>query len=245
MTVRLREGVRWHDRRPLTADDVAFTFQFVAERAHPRFTAQVTEIESVEAIDPLTVVFDLSRPSLGFDDQPLADVPILPRHLWEQLPAGRLAPTGLPVGSGPYRLVRAQERGGYVFRASRDYFGGRPAVDRIDVPIIRQEAATLRLPPRGARGVGVHQGVRHSRQALLPARAGVGGRARCAGSPSTAGISRPAERLWLSPGEKANVGAVGGDALGRDGCAHQRACGNAKRLEGATWPARSQIANES
>jgi len=140
VTVRLRPGVRWHDGRQLTADDVAFTFQFVAERAHPRFTTQVTEIESVQAIDPLTVVFDLRRPSLGFDDQPLADVPILPRHLWKALPADQLAPTGLPVGSGPYRLLRSQRRGGYVFRANRGYFRGRPAVDRIEVPIIRQEA---------------------------------------------------------------------------------------------------------
>jgi len=140
VTVRLRPGVRWHDGRPLTAEDVAFTFRFVAERPHPRFTTQVTDIESVRAIDPLTVVFDLRRPSLGFDDQPLADVPILPRHLWEPLPADQIAPSGLPVGSGPYRLSRAQKRGGYAFRANRGYFKGNPAVDRIEVPIIRQEA---------------------------------------------------------------------------------------------------------
>lgn len=139
VTVRLRRGVRWHDGRPLTADDVAFTFRFVAERAHPRFTTQVTEVESVRAVDRLTVVFDLRRPALGFEDQPLADVPILPRHLWEGLPPDQPAPNGLPVGSGPYRLVRSSPRRGYVFQANDGYFKGRPTVGRIEMPIIRDE----------------------------------------------------------------------------------------------------------
>ena len=137
VTVRIRKGVRWHDGRRLSADDVAFTFEFVAGRFHPRFTPQVSDVESVRATGQRTVAIDLRRSSLGFDDQPLADLPILPRHLWEGLAAGEV-PRGLPVGTGPYRLVRAQ-RSGYAFRASKRYFKGRPRVERIEVPIIRQE----------------------------------------------------------------------------------------------------------
>jgi peptide/nickel transport system substrate-binding protein len=139
LTIRLREGVRWHDGRALDAEDVAFTFQYVAGRFHPRFTAQLADVEQVQATDRLTVTIDLRRPSLGFDDQPLADLPILPRHLWEGLPAGRDAPAGLPVGSGPYRLVEADPDEGYAFRANRTYFKGRPGVERIEVPIINDE----------------------------------------------------------------------------------------------------------
>ncbi len=139
LTITLRQGVRWHDGRPLTADDVAFTFQFVAGHFHPRFTPELGDIDRVRATGPLTVTIDLRRVSLGFEDQPLADLPILPRHLWQGLPRGQPAPAGLPVGSGPYRLVRAEPSTGYVFAANHAYFEGAPRVEQIRVPIIHQE----------------------------------------------------------------------------------------------------------
>jgi peptide/nickel transport system substrate-binding protein len=134
--VTLRRGARWHDGRPLTAADVVFTFRYMKTHVHPRFTPQLRELADVTATDPLTVVFTLRHPALGFEDQPLADVPILPRHLWERLAPGRLAPAGLPVGSGPYRLVRHVVGRSYRFESNRGYVRGRPAIDRIDVPII-------------------------------------------------------------------------------------------------------------
>ncbi len=128
LTIRLHEGVRWHDGRPLTAADVAFTFAYFAERFHPRFTPQLEAVRGVEALDPQTVEITLSHSSPGFSDQPLSDVPILPRHLWERLPQGTAAPEGLPVGSGPYRLVEHERGTRYRFVANRGYFLGRPTV---------------------------------------------------------------------------------------------------------------------
>jgi peptide/nickel transport system substrate-binding protein len=137
LTVRLRSGVRWHDGRALTAADVAFTFRYVAAHYQPRFTPQLTDVRRVRQTGRLTATIDLSRPSLGFDDQPLADLPILPRHLWQGLPAGRLVPAGPAVGSGPYRLVSAGRKGGYLLRANRGYFRGAPRIAEIRMPIDR------------------------------------------------------------------------------------------------------------
>ena len=136
IVVTLRRGLRWQDGRALTSADVAFTFGYMKTHFNPRFTPQLRELAGVRATGPLTVVFDLRAPALGFEDQPLADVPILPRHLWQNLPRGRLAPAGLPVGSGPYRLTRHVAGRSYRFQADPRYFRGRPAVDRIDVPIV-------------------------------------------------------------------------------------------------------------
>jgi len=144
ITLRLRDGVRWHDGRPLTASDVAFTFDFFAARPHPRFTPQLLDVQQVRAVDPLTVAITLGEPAPGFADQPLADLPILPRHIWEGLPEDRLAPSGLPVGSGPYRLVAHEPGRRYRFRANRRYFLGRPRVGRIEVPIVRDFDSTVR-----------------------------------------------------------------------------------------------------
>ncbi|MCP9490785.1 MAG: ABC transporter substrate-binding protein [Solirubrobacteraceae bacterium MAG38_C4-C5] len=144
LTIRLPEGVRWHDGRALTAADVAFTYSYFAERFHPRFTPQLEAVRSVEALDAQTVEFTLSHPSPGFSDQPLSDVPILPQHLWEGLPRGASAPEGLPVGSGPYRLVEHRREAGYRFEANRGYFLGRPTVENIDVPFIADFDRTVR-----------------------------------------------------------------------------------------------------
>lgn len=132
VTVRLREGARWHDGRALTARDVKFSYDYFAERYQARFTPQLEAIESVEVLDELTVAFNLSHPSPGFE-QPLSDVPIIPRHLWEGLGRGE-TPPGPPVGSGPYRLVESTPGERYVFRANEDYFLGRPRVATLELP---------------------------------------------------------------------------------------------------------------
>lgn len=147
VTVRLHEDATWHDGQPVTADDVVFTFEFVADRFHPRFTPQLEAVQEITAADDATVVVDLAHPSPGFKDQPLADLPILPEHLWAGLGEGQV-PDGLPVGSGPYRLVAHQEGESYRFEAREGYFRGEPAVPAVEVPIIRTARETLRALER-------------------------------------------------------------------------------------------------
>ena len=148
LTIQLVDDARWHDGRPVTAEDVVFTFQHVAARFHPRFTPEVAPVAGVEATGATTVAVTLEHPAPGFADQPLADLPILPAHLWRGLPADKLAPDGLPVGSGPYRLVDHQPGERYRFEAFPDWFRGRPAVDAVEVPVIGDAEDTLRALER-------------------------------------------------------------------------------------------------
>jgi peptide/nickel transport system substrate-binding protein len=143
LTIRLRPDARWHDGRRVSAADVAFTFGFMKTHPQPRFTPQLADVERVTATGPLTATIDLRRPAAGFEDQPLADVPILPSHLWRNLPAGRRAPAGLAVGSGPYRLISASRTAGYVLRANPDYFRGAPRIRELRVPIIDDAEETF------------------------------------------------------------------------------------------------------
>jgi peptide/nickel transport system substrate-binding protein len=172
LVVRLRRGVRWQDGRPLTAADVAFTLRYVAAHYHPRFTPQLAAVRRVRVTGPLTATIELRHPALGFEQQPLADLPILPRHLWQDLPAGRGAPAGPAVGSGPYRLVSADRRDGYLLRANRAYFRGAPRVSEIRVPIIprpdhayaaladgRLDMVPLSVPEPEATALGLSQGI--------------------------------------------------------------------------------------
>lgn len=142
-TVRLNPGVRWHDGTPLTAEDVRFTFDYAATRPSPRFSAEVAEVAKVTVTDPETAVITTRRPAPGFADQTLADLPILPAHLWRGLAPGVEAPSGLAIGSGPYRLVERLEGGGYRFEANTGYFKGTPRVTQIVVPILNDLDKTL------------------------------------------------------------------------------------------------------
>ena len=141
LTLRLAEA-RWQDGPPVTSADVAFTYAYMRRHPHPRFTNELGDIAGVRTPDSSTVVFSLVHASPGFAEMPLADVPILPEHLWATLAAGESSPPGLPVGSGPYRLVEHTTGQDYRFEANTGYFRGAPAVTTIEVPIIRDAAAT-------------------------------------------------------------------------------------------------------
>ena len=144
VTIHVAPGAAWQDGPPVTSADIAFTFGYVAAHPHTRFTPEVQAVASVDLPDAATAVVHLSRPSAGFDDEPLSDVPILPEHLWANLPAGALAPSGLPIGSGPYRMVSYTPGAGYRFEAVTGYFRGKPGVSSIQVPIISDRASTTK-----------------------------------------------------------------------------------------------------
>lgn len=149
VVVRLRDDVRWHDGRTLTARDVAFTYEFMRARRHPRFAPQLRAIESVRAMDAVTVEFRLRHRAIGFADQPLADVPILPAHLWQGLAPGLRAPRGAPIGSGPYRFTARRRDGGVRLTAVPGYFRGRPRADRVEVPILPEVSDQVTALRRG------------------------------------------------------------------------------------------------
>ena len=137
-TFELREGVKWHDGRDLTADDVAFTFQYYqSQRLSPQVIVQ-PEFEGgrmdVRATGPRTVEFNLPQPTVNFIDFVAAAVPIVPRHIWSQVPnAATVTDPNVLVGTGPYRLESySQGQGAYAYNANDEYFLGRPFVKRLE-----------------------------------------------------------------------------------------------------------------
>lgn len=109
ITFRLRDRLTFSDGAPLTADDVAFTFDFIMDEAiaAPRARAYLEKIASVTAIDPLTVEFAFREPY--FNALSLAGtLSVMPRHFYEpfrQEPTTFNESKGLLMGSGPYRLA--------------------------------------------------------------------------------------------------------------------------------------------
>jgi peptide/nickel transport system substrate-binding protein len=146
-TVHLREGVTWHDGEPFTAEDVAFTFRYFTDvHRVGRYAHHVYDIppfESAEVIDEHTVDLVFSEPAPTFTLLPGGDVPIMPAHIWEDEEEPGTQTETLPVGTGPFELVEIEPDQLYRFQANEDYFLGRPTVDELVLPIVRDPSAVF------------------------------------------------------------------------------------------------------
>lgn len=133
-TFHLREDARWQDGRPLTAEDVVFSFNYVL--TGPARGGEVPEtLERVTAKGPHTVLFHLAEPDASFltDVSGPFGVSIVPKHIWSGVddPTKFRGDKAL-IGSGPYKLVELDPaQGSYHFVANDDFYLGPPVVQEI------------------------------------------------------------------------------------------------------------------
>lgn len=131
-TFTIVDGATWQDGEPVTARDVAFTYNYVIDNKMGMFIDYMTFIEKVEATDDTHVVFTCSKPKanmLGLW------MPILPEHIWSKVDPGE-AERGYKnappiVGSGPFQCVE-WKKGEFVrMEAYKDYWKGAPKIDEV------------------------------------------------------------------------------------------------------------------
>lgn len=122
----LREGARWHDGRPVEADDVVFTFETLKTRGAPFYR---------QAFGPLTIVADSSRKVVFGNQRPgdrdvvrrIATIPIHPAHFWRDAPDSEKR---TPLGSGPYRITSVDAPRRLSLSRVPDYWGSGLGVNR-------------------------------------------------------------------------------------------------------------------
>jgi peptide/nickel transport system substrate-binding protein len=105
-TFKLRSGVKFSDGQPMTAEDVAFTYNAIKDKGYtgPR-SGEFAALDRVEVVDPTTVKFILKEPFAPF----LANLTygILPKHLYGDKPVAEMKDNPAnrkPVGTGPWKL---------------------------------------------------------------------------------------------------------------------------------------------
>jgi len=143
-TFKLRSGVSWHDGRPLTAEDVKFTWDYFFKTQQGRYSHHVNDrpfMESSSIVDPQTVSFTCREACPTFDIDPGADLPILPKHIWENVTEPAKFSADLPVGTGPFKMVDHKSDRSYRFVANEAYFKGKPLIDEMQMPIIKETAS--------------------------------------------------------------------------------------------------------
>ena len=137
-TVHIRPGVKWQDGRPLTAEDVAFSYNLIIDNKLTSYLQAVKDIKHAEAVDDTTVKFTMSAPKA---DMLYVVVYVLPEHIWGKIKASTLersyANKTPIIGSGPFQ-VTYYKRGDYTeLTRNPDYWGnsvpgwGAPKVEHL------------------------------------------------------------------------------------------------------------------
>jgi peptide/nickel transport system substrate-binding protein len=155
--VVLRPGQKWHDGKPMTVDDVVFSFKAPSMgNKSPMYKPFVANIKDVKAVDDKTVRFTLNSPSAAFAASTLAKINLIPKHVWEPIlqdlmnkpQNAETIQEKIPIGSGPFKVARYKLQEEIVLEANPDYWE-RPKIDRWILRIITNVGATLGMLGRG------------------------------------------------------------------------------------------------
>lgn len=130
-TFTIADGFVFHDGQPLTAADVAFTYNLTLEHEEFWTSQYVTFFESVTAPDERTVVIVLSEAIPNMESQ-LVWMHILPEHIWGELGNGVADfDNAAMIGSGPFRLAEYVEGEAIRFTAVDNHPLATPQIDEI------------------------------------------------------------------------------------------------------------------
>lgn len=130
-TVKLRKDVKFSDGKPLTADDIIFTYETAAKSSS---VVDLSIMKSVEAIDDYSVKYTLKNKQSTFINI-LTNTGIVPKHAYTQDYFQK------PIGSGPFKFVQWDRGQQLIVEANPEYYGEKPYFKKITFLYLSEEAA--------------------------------------------------------------------------------------------------------
>ncbi|WP_159435778.1 ABC transporter substrate-binding protein [Lampropedia hyalina] len=145
VTFRLREGVKWHDGKPFTSDDVKFSAAAWG-KYNARGRIVFSALDRVETPDVLTAVFHLKEPAPALLAALAArSLPVIAKHSYPDGDADLAAAksNNAPVGTGPFRFVEWERGSHIILDRNPEYWDkNKPRLDRIIIRILPDTATT-------------------------------------------------------------------------------------------------------
>ncbi len=147
---KLRRGVKWHDGKPFTADDVVFTFEKLRD---PKVNATgmrgyVEPITKVIAEDPYTVVFETSQP-YWFALDAITDIYIYPKHVFAAGDFNTHEANRAPVGTGRYKIVEWKSGDHLTLTKNKSYYGTPAHLDTLELIYVPDAAMRAQMIKNG------------------------------------------------------------------------------------------------
>lgn len=141
-TFKLTDKAKWWDGKPVTADDVKFTFESALKPETQSSTEGLDQVASVEAPDPRTVRVTLKRAIPMFLGQ-AGSRGIVPKHALEGKDLAKDEFNKKPLGSGPFKFVSWTPGQAIVMEANAEYFLGAPTLQRVVFKILPDQNVML------------------------------------------------------------------------------------------------------
>ncbi len=147
----LRSGVRFHDGRPLTSADVAWTLNSMRDgTVISAKTSHLNAITNIETPDALTVVLHLHQPDANL--------------LWNLTDGlNGIVPAGSgrelsshPIGSGPFRFVSQADDKDVVLAANKEYWGAKPYVGGAVFAVVPDETTRALELEKGSADIAIN-----------------------------------------------------------------------------------------
>ena len=140
-TFTLRDNVKWSDGQPFTSDDVAYTFNEIVLKpdAGANGRGNFSAVKDVQAGDPKTAVFNLSRPFAALPSYLAYNAGILPKHVFQgagdpwQLNSFNKS---MPISTGPFKVESFTSGQSVVLARNDAYYAGAPALDKLVFKVV-------------------------------------------------------------------------------------------------------------
>ncbi|MFT5447199.1 MAG: microcin C transport system substrate-binding protein [Gammaproteobacteria bacterium] len=146
---QLHPQARWHDGKPITADDVVFSFNTLKTKGHPFYRSYFGSVERVEKLGERHIKFHFSSADNAELRMIMGQLPVLPKHYYESREFNKTT-LDPPLGSGPYRVVELDAGRSITYERVKDWWGkdlpvnrGRYNIDRIRYDYYRDGTIAL------------------------------------------------------------------------------------------------------
>ena len=143
-TFELEPNVKWHDGKPFTAEDVAFTVGTFLRKTHPRANVVLNRyLASATALSPTSVEFKLKEPFgpflLLFE---VSTLPMVPKHIYDGTDYATNPANQTPIGTGPFKF-KEWKRGSHIHLVKNENYWkpGKPYLDEIFFRVIPDSAS--------------------------------------------------------------------------------------------------------
>jgi peptide/nickel transport system substrate-binding protein len=133
LTFTIRPGVKWTDGKPLTAQDVAFTFQLLKKNPGLDLNAAWSVLKDVKQTGD-RVAFDFKASAVPYFYFIAGQTPIVPKHIWSSIKNPVTYKDSHPVGSGPYQMKSCSPQVIKYTKNSSYWQKGKPTIDTVYYP---------------------------------------------------------------------------------------------------------------